>query len=651
MKSLCRTWGRGVFVTVLAIAGIWWAGEGKAQAAAEPEIVGQEEVIYMDGKDEISVLGENIRSITYTSSAQDVAKVDSAGIVTPVKQGTAKIEAKVTYGEAEDLQSKILSYDLRVMDASTNYFQYDNGRITALTAKGKARKDVYIPGYHNNIKITAVWSSVFDKNTVVERVFLSDHLECLDYYAEEEPEYNYINFVGCRNLKELHIGKGLKHLGYMKEISSMEKITVHPENPYFQVKDNVLFAGNCLVYYPAGRSDTSYTVPESVTEIGGYAFSGAGRLTKVNFPAGLKSIQVCAFEKTGLEEVTLPLNTHLGVSAFQECSRLQKVILPNKLDDNHVFKNCSSLKTVILPNTAIRIYADSFYGCSSLQAFQIADGESDFFVREGVLFKKHTSSNVLVAYPAGKTNTSYEMPSTINNTGVESIETQAFISAVHLKKIKLAHSLTMIGYGAFEDCRSLVSIRIPQKAVLIGDVTRCFWGCRSLKEITVDSKNEFYCSVKGVLFNKSQNKVYCYPQAKKAKTFTLPGKVTKIGKYAFSYSRYLQKLTMGNKVTQIGERAFTDAKVLKRITLSSRLKKVGDAAFENCKSLQKLTFRGKKWMNGFPYVSAFIKTGSKNYSKLTVSIPKMSKKQKAKCKRVLRKAGLHKKAKIRFAKK
>ena len=640
-----------MLITALAAAGIWWIGGGKVQAAAEPEIAGQEAVIYMDGKDEISVLGENIRSVTYTSSAQDVAKVDSAGIVTPVKQGTAKIEAKVTYGESEDLQSKILSYDLRVMDASTNYFKYDGGRITGLTARGKALKDVYIPGYHNNIKITAVWSNVFEKNTVVERVFLSDHLEYLDYYAGEESEYNYINFAGCRNLKELHIGKGLKHLGYMKEISSMEKITVHPENPYLQVKDNVLFAGNCLVYYPAGRSNSSYTVPESVTEIGGYAFSGAGRLTKVNFPAGLKSIEVCGFEKTGLEEIAFPSNIHLDICAFQECSRLQKVILPNKLDDNHVFKNCGSLKTVILPNTAIRVYADSFYGCSSLQAFQIADGESDYFVKEGVLFKKHASRNVLVAYPAGKKNTSYEIPSTINNTGVESIESQAFISAVYLKKIKLNSSLTLIGYGAFEDCRSLVSIRIPRKAVLIGNVTRCFWGCRSLKEITVDSKNEFYSSVKGVLFNKSKKKVYCYPQAKKAKSFTLPGSVTTIGSYSFTDSRYLQKLVMGNKVTQIGERSFLGAKALKRITLSSRLKKIGDAAFEGCRSLQKLTFRGKKWMNGFPYGSVFHKTGSKNYSKLTVHVPKMSKKQKAKCKKIFRKAGLHKKAKIKFAKK
>lgn len=695
MNNLCRTWRRGVLIAVLAAAGILWISGGKAKAAAEPEILGQEAVIYMDGKDEISVLGENIRSVTYTSSALDVAKVDGAGVVTPVKQGTAKIQVKVTYGETGDLQSKNLSYDLRVMDASTNYFTYDSGRITGLTARGKTLKDVYIPGYHNNIKITAVWKNVFDKNTAVEKVFLSEHLEYLDYYDWEDTVYQSTIFDGCSNLKELHIGKGLKNLGYMERLFSMQKVTVHPENPYFQVKDNVLFAGNRLVYYPAGRSDTSYTVPQSVTEIGEYAFSGAGRLTKIKLPARLKSIGSFAFEKTGLEEIEFPLNIHLGTCAFQECSKLQKAILPNRLNySNFIFKNCKSLKTVIVPNTATAIYADSFYGCSSLQAFQIADGDSDYCVRDGVLFQKYISK--LVAYPAGKKDTNYELPSNVNNTEVKSIERQAFIGAVNLKKIKLDSTLMFIGYGAFEDCRSLVSIRIPRKAILIGNVTQCFRGCRSLKEITVDSKNSFYSSVKGVLFDKSKKRVYCYPQAKKAKTFTLPGSVTRIARDSFSDSRYLQKLVMGNKVIQIEERAFIGARALKRITLSSRLKKIGNSAFEgcrklqkivipskvnaisfnmfsgctalkevvagksvayvnsrafkNCRSLQKLTFRGKKWMNWFDYDSVFIKTGSKNYSRLTVRVPKMTKKQRAKCKKVFRTAGLHKKAKIIFAK-
>lgn len=689
MKKKAMTWRRGVIAATLAAAGVFLMEGGRADAAQEPMIAGQEAVIYLDGKDEISVLGDNVKSVAYSSSATDIAVVSSTGTVTPAKEGTARIQAKVTYGEAGKLQTKELSYDLRVIDRSTNYFQYKSGRIVGLTAKGKALKEVYIPGYYNNIKVTAAQENVFDKNQVVEKVFLSDHLEYLDYYDWEDEKYTSSIFDGCSSLKELHIGKGLKNLGYMENISTLERITVHPENPYFQVVDNVLFSGNTLVCYPAGRGDAAYTVPEKVSRIEAYAFSGAERLKKVKFSENLKYIGTSAFQKTGLEEIRLPLKINLGANVFQDCSSLEKAILPNKLGALGMFKNCNYLKTVIVPNTAEEVYAENFYGCSRLEGFQITDGESQFVAKDGVLFGG--SGNILVAYPVGKKDASYEVPD-----DTEVIQREAFASAANLKKIKLNNPLKIIDYRAFEDCRSLTDIRIPKKAYLGDEPAQCFWGCKSLKAITVDSKNTSYSSVGGVLLDKNKVHLYCYPQAKKTKKYATPKNVKEIMNYAFADNRYMQKLTVGKKVTNIGKMAFLRSKALRQVSMSSKIEKIGDgafsdcvklqkivipgkvkklsaaifsgctalreavigksvkyvqdAAFKDCRNLRKLTFKGKKWMNWFDHDPIFVKTGSKNYGKLVVHVPKCTGKQKTKCRKVLKAAGLHKKAKIKFAK-
>ncbi len=683
-------WRRGVFAAMMA-AGVLLFGGARANAAQEPEIIGQEAVVYLDGRDEISVRGDDIKSVAYSSGSADVASVSADGTVTPVKEGNAKIQAKVTYGAEGKLQTKELSYDLRVIDPSTNYFKYKSGRVVGLTTKGKMLKEVHIPGYYGNTKVTAVQENVFDGNQVVEKVFLSDCLEYLDYYDWQDEEYTSSIFDDCANLKELHIGAGLKNLGYLKNMSSLEKITVQPNNQHFQEMNGVLFSGDTLICYPAGRTDASYAVPENVVKIEAYAFSGAQRLTKVKFADQLKYIGASAFEKTGLVEVKLPVEVNLGEHAFRDCSKLDKAILPNVLETSGgVFMNCDALKTVIVPNTAKEIYGQNFYGCSSLEGFQITDGDSRFVAKDDVLFNDYGAT--LAVYPMGKKDTSYAVPS-----GTRAIQREAFASAVNLKKIALNGSLVWIEHRAFEGCKSLAGIRIPKNATMGNDPAQCFWGCASLKEITVDARNRHYSSVQGVLLDKSKRNLYCYPQAKKTKKYVAPKYVYAIGEYAFADNRYLQKITLGKKVKKIEKMAFLRAKALRQATLPANLEKIESGAFsdcvklqkivipgkvktlsaavfsgctslkeavmgksvkyvragafENCKSLRKLTFKGKKWIGWFDHDPVFAEAGSKNYRKLVVNVPKCTAKQRTKCRKVLKTAGLHQKAKIKFAKK
>ena len=88
-----------------------------------------------------------------------------------------------------------------------------------------------------------------------------------------------------------------------------------------------------VVYYPAGRNASSYTVPDTVTSIRLGAFAGAVNLTSVVLPSGLSNINSFSFYGcTGLTVLDLPdgLRT-VGSMAFSGCTSLTSIYFPSSI--------------------------------------------------------------------------------------------------------------------------------------------------------------------------------------------------------------------------------------------------------------------------------------------------------------------------------
>lgn len=101
-----------------------------------------------------------------------------------------------------------------------------------------------------------------------------------------------------------------------------------------------------------------------------------------------------------------------------------------------------------------------------------------------------------------------------------------------------------------------------------------------LYEINVNPSNEYFTAVNGVLFNKDQTRLICYPAGRQVTTsYDIPSGVEIVGTGAFSNCSVLAEVTIPISVKTIGAAAFYYCSALKDIDIPSTVTSVGWNAF------------------------------------------------------------------------
>lgn len=192
-----------------------------------------------------------------------------------------------------------------------------------------------------------------------------------------------------------------------------------------------------------------------------------------------------------------------------------------------------------------------------------------------------TNSEINILHYNG-TNSSIEVPRTIDGLPVTGIGPEAFSHCFMLTNISIPDCIKNIEYWAFYYCTNLTSITIPVSVKSIG--SEAFVGCVNLKAIEVDSLNPYYSSVNGVLFDKLQTTLVAYPTGGDV-TYAIPSSVTNIDFGAFASCTNLASLTIPSSVNIIGQWAFSDCVSLTNITIPGSVGIIGDHAFYSCAGL------------------------------------------------------------------
>lgn len=229
--------------------------------------------------------------------------------------------------------------------------------------------------------------------------------------------------------------------------------TVSSENPVFEAVDGVLYTKDkkTLVRYPAGRTDDTYTIPDSVTTIDHYAFSDCEKLTSVFVPDGL---------------------TTIGDRGFYDCDGLTAITIPYGVTmiGDAAFWGCQSLASVNIPSSVITIGKASFEYCRALTMVTI--GEDASAVTDG-----GTTIGQSAFYSCDNLTT------VIIGNGVTAIGIQAFYRCHKLASLSLGTGITTIGKSAFEWCEKLPSLELPQGLTAIE--RDAFFACEGITTITV----------------------------------------------------------------------------------------------------------------------------------------------------------------------
>ncbi len=155
--------------------------------------------------------------------------------------------------------------------------------------------------------------------------------------------------------------------------------------------------------------------------------------------------------------------------------------------------------------------------------------------------------------------------------------------------------VTNITYSAFSKNENITYIKLP--STLVGIAGNAFNLCSSLTEIDVDSSNEIFTSIDGVLYRKDTangkiNTLVIFPAGKGGK-FTIPYGIETIGSYAFEHCYNLTQVDMYNTVTDINSYAFSYCWNLESIRLSDNLSTLGAQALAHCDSLTRLDLPAK----------------------------------------------------------
>ncbi len=317
---------------------------------------------------------------------------------------------------------------------------------------------------------------------------------------------------------------------------------------------------------------------------------------EISIPSEIEGYKVVGFGEyvwcsSDVTKITLPYTIEtLYPETFAYRDKLRWISVSSK---NPNFKSVDGVvftkdgnEIVIIPNDfrgTVRIPSGNKkltdYQWKSLKKAEKVSVASDHpvMVKEGGVIYNKEYTKIYYGRPTSK---NYEMKSTVKVIG-----TAAFEECKTLESVKLSSKVTDISYATFAGCTSLKTVTLPKKLVSIGEAA--FAGT-AIESVKLPSTTEalystaFYkcTSLETVELNEGLKWIgsSCFQYAG-VKAIDIPDSVEALDWSAFSRCSKLSKVDLGSGISYIDGNVFYKCKSLKQVVIPENIKNIYSGAF------------------------------------------------------------------------
>lgn len=506
---------------------------------------------------------------------------------------TVSFVAYSSFGDCQSLEEILVSETHELYDSADGVLFYKDMTELVQYPAGKKDTSYIIPegvwniyggsfGYSTNLKsvvfpdtVTRICNNAFRGCASLTSVVIPDSVTSFDYS---------LTFASCTSLTSIILSDNLTnisrecfvHCTSLKSVVVPDSVTKIDRAAFYNctsLTDVSIMNPDCVI------DSTSSTIPSTVT-IHGFTDSTAQAYAETNGNPFVE-ITVLGSGECGAEgsNVTWKLDSlgNLTISGTGDmadytngtketrpwhslCNNVKNVIIKDgvtsigdyttygfnkaesiKIADSvtdigrSAFEYWFKLKTVTIPENVKTIGWRAFCYTTGLTDIIVDDDNTVYSDSDGILFRYDETE--LVAYPAGRAGTSYEIPDTVKKLGSYSI-----YATVNLAEVTLSDSVVSLGDGVF----------IESKA---------------LEAIYVNDGNEMFTSVDGILFDKAMRTLWSYPPMKSDTVYSIPTSVKTIKRFALYNCDNLTDIIIPESVEYVGNDSLRSCDRLSTVVL------------------------------------------------------------------------------------
>lgn len=433
----------------------------------------------------------------------------------------------------------------------------------------------------------------------------------------------YGGFTGCSRLKSITIPESVTYVapGTFEGCSNLKSFggKLASEDGRCLIID-----GKLVGFSSAGL--TEYTIPDSVTEIGGAVFSGCNKLESIIIPNSVTKIGACAFQDcTSLTSFAIPESViEIGYDAFKGCTSLSSITIPESV--THIgpsaFQGCTNLKSISLLGSDLYLEVgywckDTFSGCTNLTEI-VVNCNLDYDYDDPKLFQEHKLTDITICSDVTKISRGMFSGATGRLTLNNSNAKAEWFEGCNFSEIIIGENVTKVDPAIFKGFQGKLTIKsssinlnnlnlsaieeliidckhIKQgllsgtniSSVTIGESVEAidvnaFDGCINLRKFSGKFATE---DCKSLVVDGELVDVICANLTE----YSIPDSVTEIGDMIFADCTSLQSITIPEGVTRIGMGAFENCSSLASITIPTSVTHIGTNVFASCHSLTSVT--------------------------------------------------------------